>query len=99
MTIITHQDVSYSIKWHYNGQFLEYFYVLGTAKTSEPCRIQICMYRLDRKSNTGDIYRGFAMSRKMTFGDDFYADFFGRELINGMYVIRAGSEGGKSARN
>ena len=62
----------------------EYFNVLGTVKTSEPCRIQICMYRLDRKSNTGDIYRGFAMSRKMTFGDDFYAIFFGRELINGM---------------
>ena len=46
------------------------------------------MYRLYRKSNAGDIYRGFAMSGKMTFGDDFYADFLGRELINGMYVIR-----------
>ena len=39
------------------------------------------MYRLDRKSNTGDIYRGLAMSGKMTFGDDFYADFFGRENV------------------
>ena len=31
------------------------------------------------------------MSHKITSGDDFYADIFGRELINGMYVvIRAG---------
>ena len=55
---------------------MEYFNVLGTVKTSKPCRIQICMHRLDRKSNTGDIYRGFAMSRKMSFWADFYADFF-----------------------
>ena len=31
---------------------------------------------LDRKSNTGDVYRGFAMSSKMSFWADFYADFF-----------------------
>ena len=51
-----------------------------------------------REISTADC--GFAMSRKMTFGDDFYAIFFGRELINETEcVIRAGSEGGKSARN
>ena len=27
-------------------------------------------------ANTGDIYRGFVMSRKMSFGAYFYADFF-----------------------
>ena len=65
--------VSNSLKWLQNGQILEYFNVLGTVRTSKPCRIQICMHRLDRKSNTGDIYRGFAMSRRMSYGADFYA--------------------------
>ena len=53
-------------------EFLEYFNVIGTVRTSQSCRFQIFI----RKSNTGDIYRGFAMSRKMSFEADFYADFF-----------------------
>ena len=49
---------------------------VGIVRTSKSCRFQICMHRLDRKSNTGDMFRGFAMSRKMSFEADFYADFF-----------------------
>ena len=36
------QDVSNSIKWLQNGQFLEYFNVNGTVITSQQCIFQIC---------------------------------------------------------
>ena len=46
------KDVSSSIKWFENGQFFEYFNVIGTVRTRKSCRFQICMHRLDRKPNT-----------------------------------------------
>ena len=47
------------------------------------------MHRLDRKCNTGDIYHGFAMSRKMSSAADFYADF----LQTGIFAIPNDSAG------
>ena len=44
-----------TIKWPQNDQLLEYFHVIGTVRTSQSCRFQICICCLNRKSNTGGI--------------------------------------------
>ena len=49
------QDVSNFIKKLQNNQFLELFNVIGTVRTSQSCRFQICICCLNRKSNTRDI--------------------------------------------
>ena len=49
------EDVPNSIKWPQNDQLLEYFHVIGTVRTSQSCRFQICICCLNRKSNTRDI--------------------------------------------
>ena len=60
------QDVSSFIKRLSNDPFLEYFNIIGTVRISQLCRFQICIYCLDRKSNTGDRRENI---------DDFFLSF------------------------